>query len=171
MGGLALVPLTEENLPLAQAIDRDDVSGAFVDSADAIWELTRWGQAHGCVGHTFLVMYTGRCIGLILLGEAIPWASDPPEMAARPFYRLMGFVLDRRYRGRGLGGQVLEMAIARCFRDFGPRSIALGVHRDNLRAGQFYRRHGFVQTRYMEGDDFYYLKFFDPPNTERYPIS
>ncbi len=161
MPSLCLELLTEENLPQAQAVRREDISEDFVDSADAIWELTQWGLEHGCLGHTFLILWEGKCVGFLLLGEAIPWETDPPEMAEEPFYRLMGFVLDTRYRGRGIGGQALDMAIARCYQDFGPRPIALGVHKDNIGAQRFYLRHGFVKTRYMEGNDYYFLRY--PP--------
>lgn len=159
---LTLEPLTQENLPLARAIRREDISEAFVDTADTIWELTRWGLEHHCQGRTFLVMAGERCIGMILLGEAIPWETDPPEMAAEPFYRLMGFVLDQRYRGQGMGGQALELAIERVYQEFGPRPIALGCHMDNHGAERFYLRHGFVKTPYREGDDFYYIKRLCP---------
>lgn len=154
-----MAPLTRENLPLAMAIDRSDVSEEFVDTAGTIWELTQYGLQHRCLGHTFLILWEGQCIGMILLGEAIPWETDPPEMAKEPFYRLMGFVLDQRYRGRGIGGQALELAIARCYQDFGVRPIALGVHKDNTSAQRFYLRHGFVKTQAMEGDDCYFLRY------------
>ena len=109
--GLSLEALTEENLTLARSIDRGDVSEDFVDTVETLWELTSWGRERRCLGHSFLAMEEGRCVGVILLGEAIPWETDPPEMAAEPFYRLMGFVVDRRCRGRGLGGRILDLAV------------------------------------------------------------
>ena len=156
---ITLKPLTEENLDAARAIDRSDVSEAFVDGVDTLWETTCWGEAHGCLGRTWAVYLGEVCVGVLLLGEAIPWETDPPAMREQPFWRLMGFVIDRRYRGQGLGCHVLEMAITACCREFGVRPIALGCHRDNTRAAAFYQRHGFVKTSYMEGNDFYYLRY------------
>lgn len=156
---ITLRPLTEDNLDAVRAIERSDVSEAFVDGPDAIWALNRYGQEHGCVGHTWAVYRGDECVGMVLLGEALPWETDPPEMRKRPFYRLMGFVIDRRHRGQGVGGQALEMAIDRCYQDFGVRPIALGCHRDNHRAAAFYLRHGFRKTSCMEGDDVYYLRY------------
>ena len=156
---LVLEPLTETNLPVVLAIRREDVSEDFVDSPAALWKLTRYGAEHGCAGQTFAIMLGEACVGVLLLGEAIPWATDPPEMAGEPFYRLMGFVMDRRYRNRGLGGQALEKAIQRVYQTFGIRPIALGVHRDNRDAERFYLRHGFVKTSAMEGEDFYFLRY------------
>ncbi len=155
--------LTEDNFPYVEGIDREDVSEDFVDTAATLMELTRYGNEHGCIGRTFAVKAGEEYIGVILLGEALPWDTDPEEMRREPFYRLMGFVLDRRWRGRGIGGVVLEMAVDRCYRDFGPRPIALGVHKDNTGAARFYLRHGFRKTQVMEGNDYYYLRYPDLP--------
>ena len=156
---ITLELLTEERFPLAEAIDRSDVPEAFVDTAETILELHRYGMKHACIGHTFLVMADGRCVGLMLLGEAILWDTDPDEMRKEPFYRLMGFVIDRRYRGCGIGAEALRMAVERVYEDFGMRPIALGVHRDNQRAADFYMRCGFRPTDAMEGNDRYYLRY------------
>ncbi len=151
--------LTHENFHHACEIKREDISEEFVDTAETLMEITDEGAEHHCIGHTFLVKSDGNYIGLLLLGEAIPWETDPEEMKKEPFYRLMGFVIDKDYRNKGLGGQILEKAIAQVYEDFGKRSIALGCHKENVRAAQFYERHGFVRTGVFEGDDEYFLRF------------
>lgn len=87
------------------------------------------------------------------------WETDPEEMKKEPFYRLMGFLIDKRYRSGGVGSFVLEAVIRQCYGEFGIRPIALGVHKDNIRAGKFYMRHGFRKTDYMEGNDYYYIRY------------
>lgn len=154
---ITLEPLTKENLPHLRQIHREDVSEAFVDSADTLMELTEYGIQHHCLGKSYAVKYAQAYIGLLLLGEALPWDTDPEEMRGVPFYRLMGFVLDSRCRGQGIGNAVLDMAIADCFRSFGPRPIALGCHKDNRRAADFYLRRGFSPRPAMDGEDQYYL--------------
>ena len=161
-----LEELTHENYEQVRKIDREDVPENFVNTVDTIMELTDYGVEHGCAGHTFAVKAGDEYIGMILLGEAIPWRTDPPQMKEEPFYRLMGFVLDKRYRGLGIGGQVLERAIEAVYRDFGVRPIALGCHRDNVSAAAFYRKHGFRKTEYLETDDFYYLRYPGAEETE-----
>ena len=150
--------LTHQNFADAKKIDRDDIPEAYVDTVSTLMELTDYGVEHGCIGHTFLVRLDGSCVATILLGEAIPWETDPPEVKERPFYRLMGFVIDRACRGRGLGGEILEETIRRVCREFGERPIVLGCHVGNQRAARFYERHGFVPTDYLEGNDRYYLR-------------
>ena len=151
--------LTFDNVDAVRHICREDVSDDFVDSVDTIMEYTQYGWEHNCKGYTFAVKCDGIYVGVILLGEAIPWETDPEEMKDTPFYRLMGFVIDRRYRNAGIGSRVLEMVIDCCYQEFGVRPIALGVHRDNTRAAGFYEKHGFVKTAIMEGNDFYYLRY------------
>lgn len=155
---LTLEPLTHENLPEAIAIDRSDIPVEWVDTAETIMEINDYGLENRLIGHTFLARRGGTAVGLILIGEALPWDTDPEEMRGVPFYRVMGFVVDRNCRGKGFGGLILEKAIAEVYRDFGRRSLALGVHRDNHRAAKFYEKHGFRKTGVFEGNDEYWLR-------------
>ena len=159
MVNFQLEELTHDNLPLVRMFDRSDVPEAYVGSADEIMEVTDYGVEHHCIGHAFAVKADGKYIGLLLLGEALEWDTDPPEMRATPFYRLMGFAIDRNYRNMGIGGRVLEKAIEIVYRDFGIRPIALGCHKDNRSAERFYLRHGFRKTEYREGEDFYFIRY------------
>ncbi len=150
--------LDHNNLNRARMIDRSDISEDFVDTVDTLMELTDYGVKHKCIGHTFLISADDRPISAILLGEAIPWETDPPEVKETPFYRLMGFVIDKDYRGQGLGKTILVETIRRVYSDFGERPIVLGCHKDNLQAAGFYERSGFTKTDYSEGNDIYYIR-------------
>lgn len=160
---ICLELLTDSNISELRSIHRDDISEDFADTADTIIELNSYGAEHNCLGHTYVIRYKTVCIGVILLGEAIPWETDPEEMKQTPFYRLMGFVIDSRYRSLGIGDYVMEKVIDNCYSEFGVRPIALGCHKDNYRAADFYTKHGFRKTDVMEGNDFYYLRY---PHTE-----
>lgn len=142
-----------------RGIRREDISEEFVDSAETIIELTHYGTAHNCLGHTFAIYADERCVGVLLLGEAIHWETDPPEMAQEPFYRLIGFIIDSEYRNAGIGAWALEETIRRVYGQFGARPIALGVHKENHGAERFYLRHGFMKTNCFEGNDRYYLRY------------
>lgn len=132
-----LVLLTETNIDAVRAIHREDIPVSWVDDADTLWELTQYGLTHNCIGHTYAVTCGDTYIGVILLGEAIPWETDPVEMQKEHFYRLMGFVIDNRYRSQGIGSKVLEMVIDAIYSEYGVRPIALGVHKDNHGAARF----------------------------------
>lgn len=49
---IELEELTHQNFSDACKIDRDDIPEAFVDTASTIMELTDYGLAHHCIGHT-----------------------------------------------------------------------------------------------------------------------
>ena len=151
--------LTEKNIDTVRAIHREDIPESWVDNADTLWELTQYGLEHNCIGHTYAVKQDDVYIGVILLGEAIPWETDPEEMKKEPFYRLMGFVIDNRYRCQGIGSKVLEMVIDAIYKEYSVRPIALGVHKDNHAAARFYEKHGFSKTDAMEGNDRYYIRY------------
>ena len=153
-----LEQLTHENFGDALRIDRDDIPEAWVDTAATLMETTDYGAEHHLIGHTYLARLEEKPVGLIMIGEALAWDTDPDEMRGKPFYRVMGFVVDKAYRSKGLGGEILENAIDSVYRDFGKHPLALGVHRDNPRAGRFYERHGFRRTGVYEGNDEYYLR-------------
>ena len=106
----------------------------------------------------FLAILDGRCIDMIMIGEAIPWDTDPDIMKTEPFYRIMGFVLDKEYRNKGLGSEILEQTIEQVYTDFSRRSLMLGCHRENVNAARFYERHGFMRTGIYEGNDEYLLR-------------
>ena len=151
--------LSNSNIEYVRAIQRDDISEDYVDNIDTIMELTQYGLDHNCKGHTYAIKKDDKYIGLILLGEAFEWKTDPEEMRGVPFYRLMGFVIDKRYRSCGIGGYVLEKVIEMIYNEYGVRPIALGVHKNNIGAERFYLNHGFEKTEVMEGNDYYYLRY------------
>lgn len=155
---ITLEILSRENQTQALGIDREDISLDLVDSTEEIIELTKYGEEHGYIGHTYLIREDDRCVGIILMGEGIPWEIDPPQIAGRPFYRIMGFVIDREYRRRGIGSYVLEEVIGRVYREFGPRPIVIGCQRDNLAAMKLYQKHGFVNTYVMDEDDYFLIR-------------
>ena len=151
--------LTHKNYDKACKIDRSDIPEQFVDNVSVLMDLTDYGKEHNCIGHTYLVSADQRAIGVILLEEAIPWETDPPQVKEEPFYRLMGFVIDKAYRRQGLGSIILEKTICQVYDDFGIRPIVLGCHMNNTEAAKFYIHHGFRKTDYNEGNNIYYIRY------------
>ena len=133
---IRLEELTDSRRNDVLGIDRSDISEDWVDSIPDILALHQYGLDHGCIGHTYAIYAEDVCIGIIL----------------------MGFVIDKAWRGKGLGSQVLEAVISRIFGEFGPRSILIGVQQDNVRAADFYLRHGFRPTDSWDEDDRFYIR-------------
>lgn len=156
---IRLRPILTADHPDVMHIDRSDISEDWVDSIQDIMALHRYGLEHRLIGRTYAIYSEDRCIGLLLMGEGIPWSCDPPELANTPFYRIMGFVIDKTWRGQDVGSQALETAIRLVYDEFGPRPICIGVQQDNTRAASFYQRHGFHPTDSWDEDDRFYLRY------------
>ena len=157
---MELDELTFDNFKEVYGIERDDISEDFVDGPETFLEILEYGAEHDCIGHTFIIRDNGRAVGTILLGEALDWPTDPPEVKKQPFYRLMLFVLDKNFRGSGIGSKALDETVKRVYEDFGVRPIVMGCHKDNVDAARFYERHGFRNVPgYMEGNDLYYVRY------------
>ena len=158
---IQLEQLTHDNYMDALSINRDDIPKEWVDNASYLMEVTDYGVEQHLIGHTFLCRADEKPVDLIMIGEALAWDTDPIEMRGKSFCRVMGFVVDKAYREKGIGGEILEKAITKVYEEFGKRSIALGVHKDNMRVGKFYERHGFRRTGVYEGNDEYFLRLID----------
>lgn len=153
-----LVKMNFDNCEKAYEIDRSDIPYSFVEDVPTLIDILEYGAENDLIGHAFMVMVDDRCVGTIMIGEGLVGDKDPEEVQDRPFYRLMFFVLDKAYRGQGLGSKVLEVAISRAYEDFGVRPIVLEVQKDNENAARFYERNGFTRTSYRVGDDYYFVR-------------
>ncbi|HBB42097.1 MAG TPA: N-acetyltransferase [Treponema sp.] len=150
--------LTFRNCSKAYEIDRSDIPEAFVDDVPVLIATLKFGFENKLKGHAFLITKNGRAVGTILLGEGLYCDTDPKELMNKPFYRLVFFVLDRKFRGKGAGSEILEKTIKKVYEDFGKRPIVLGVHKDNEKAERFYLRNGFTRTSCMDGDDCIFIR-------------
>ena len=153
-----LVKMNFDNCDKAYEIDRSDIPYSFVEDVPTLIDILEFGAENDLTGHAFMVMVNDRCVGTIMIGEGLVGDKDPDEVQERPFYRLMFFVLDKEYRGQGLGSKVLEAAISRAYEDFGERPIVLEVQKNNENAARFYERNGFERTSYRVGDDYYFVR-------------
>ena len=153
-----LEDLTFENCDKAYEIDRTDIPNAFVDDVPTLFSTLKFGYKNKLKGHAFLITKNDRAIGTILLGAGLYCDTDPQELKDKPFYRLVFFVLDKKFRGKGLGSKILETTIKNVYKDFGKHPIVLGVHKDNEKAARFYLRNGFTKTSCMDGDDYCFIR-------------
>ena len=148
---ITLEQLTHENYDQAAAIDRDDIPEEWVDSAASLMEVTDYGAEHHLIGHTFLARADGKPAGLIMIGEALAWDTDPEEMKGKPFYRVMGFVVDREYRGRGIGEALVRDCLGAA-KALGFRILQFNaVVESNARARRLYEKLGFHQLGVIPG--------------------
>ena len=153
-----LVVMTFDNCEEAYEIDRTDIPYKYVEDVPTLIETLEYGAENNLIGHAFLVKMDGKSIATIMIGEGRVGDADPFELQNRPFYRLMFFVVDKRYRNLGFGTGILEEAINSIYSEYGKRPILLEVQEENEGAARFYERNGFIQTSYKIGDDYYFVR-------------
>ena len=150
--------MTFDNCEKAYEIDRSDVPDEFVEDVQTIKSALEFGAENNLIGHAFLVKIDDKAAATIMIGEGLVDEEDPDELKIRPFYRLMFFVVDKKYRNFGLGSKIIEDAIERIYNEYGERPILISVHKENERAARFYERNGFIRTSYKYDDDIYFVR-------------
>lgn len=150
--------LSKENEEKVLAIDRDDIPECFAESMSYTIQLSHYGIQQGLKGFCFAIKYFENYVGLILVGEAIEDEADPVEVKNRSYFRVIGFVLDRSYRDRGIGSQAFTLALEKIYHEYGTVPILLECHRKNQAAIRFYEKMGFINTNRLHNDDYYMVK-------------
>ncbi|MCH5353031.1 MAG: GNAT family N-acetyltransferase [Acutalibacter sp.] len=155
---LTLELLNPENEVQVKQIQRDDVPDEFAEEVADTIELAKYGNENHLRGHCYCMKYGENYIGILLIGEAIEDEADPAELKGTGYFRIMGFVLDRNYRGQGLGSKALELALREIYEEYGKVPILLECHKDNVRAADFYTRLGFRNTKILNHEDYFFIK-------------
>ena len=155
---LTLELLNPENEVQVKQIQRDDVPDEFAEEVADTIELAKYGDENHLRGHCYCMKYGENYIGILLIGEAIEDEADPAELKGTGYFRIMGFVLDRNYRGQGLGSKALELALREIYEEYGKVPILLECHKDNARAADFYTRLGFRNTKILNHEDYFFIK-------------
>ena len=149
--------LNSDNEKKLFEIQRDDVPASFVEEVQQTIELARYGVEENLKGHCYGIKNNSDYVGIILIGEGIEGEMDPKEVKGQFFYRILGFVIDQRYRKLGFGREALSQAIAHVFQEYVEAPIVLECNQQNHKAIAFYKRLGFIDTKHQHGDDVYLL--------------
>ncbi|MCA0269258.1 MAG: acetyltransferase [Bacteroidetes bacterium] len=151
---MLLRPATLDDLPLLKRWDVDpDVRAATGIDDDNDWD---WEDSFALDGYdTFLAEVDGRPLGVVQILDphrdaTVYWGAMPPGFRALDLW--IGAPEDR---GRGLGAEMLRLAVERCFADPTVHTILLDPLESNDRACRFYEREGFriVGPRRFGEDD------------------
>lgn len=127
-------------------IDRSDIPVEYAAKAEDTIAMADYGKNLGLPGRCFAIKYHKKYVGIILLGKAVEDAADPAELKGKNYFRIMGFFIESKYQGLGIGTIALEKAIYEINCEYGPVPFLLECHRDNEKAIRFYEKNGFVNT-------------------------
>jgi GNAT superfamily N-acetyltransferase len=95
---------------------------------------------------TLVAEIDGQAVGAVVaeLREPLPNAAVQPQLDVRRRRAYLGYLaVQERYRGRGIGGRLLD-AVEVWAREQGAELIATDTNlRSNVGAAEFYERHGY----------------------------
>jgi len=150
--------LNEENEKYLLQIQRDNIPFEYVEDVAFTINTAKFGAEYGYKGRCYAVKYDDNYIGILLIGEAIEEEEDPDEVKGKVFFRILGYVIDSRYQGKGIGSVALNMAIEDIYNEYGKVPLVLECYKENRGAIRFYEKNGFVNTGVInENHGDYYL--------------
>lgn len=155
---IKLERLNPNNENKLKKIQRDDIPVCFVEDVSDTIELSKTGEENNLRGHCYAVKYADKYVGIILIGEAIEGEPDPIELRGTGYFRVIGYVIDKEYRGQGIGSKALELALNEIYSEYGTVPILLECHKDNKRAIRFYEKMGFRNTNILNDQDYFFIK-------------
>lgn len=150
--------LNRDNEIEVKKIQRDDISVCFAEDVSYTIDLAKYGEVHNLRGHCYTIKYAEKYIGIVLIGEAIEDDADPIELKGSGYFRIIGFIIDKEYRGQGIGSKALELALNEIYHEYGTVPILLECHKDNKRALKFYTKKGFRNTNILNKEDYFLIK-------------
>ena len=139
-------------------IKRDDIPFDFVQDVKEIIQLTEYGDKHQLRGHCYTIKCDDDYVGIILIGEGIESERDPDEIKGIFFYRILGFVIDKDFRGLGIGSWAIEQSIQNIYAEYGVAPIVIECHKNNIKAIKFYENHHFRNTYVIENENYYMIR-------------
>ena len=150
--------LNRYNENKVRKIQRDDIPVCFVEDVSDTIELSKYGEENNLRGHCYAIKYADKYVGIILIGEAIEEEPDPIELKGTGYFRVIGYVIDKEYRGQGIGSNALKLALDEIYCEYGTVPILLECHKDNERAIRFYEKMGFKNTNILNNQDYFLIK-------------
>lgn len=158
---LTLRPATLDDVPALERWDRDPgVISATSDDPDAAtaFEGIDWAEevaTFSDVSGYFIAEEDGRSVGAMQIIDPHRepthyWGECPPHLRAIDIW--IGEAIDRN---RGLGTEMMRLAIEKCFADPDVIGIVIDPLNTNTDAHRFYQRLGFtvVGRRTFDDDD------------------
>lgn len=154
-----LEPLDNYNKAELVKIDRSDIPFEYAADVKDTIAMADYGTAMGLSGKCYAIKYHQNYVGMILVGKAVEDAADPIEVKGRKFFRIMGFFIQSKYQGLGIGTLALQKAIDSIYYEYGNKTFLLECHKDNEKAISFYEKNGFVNTGKLnaKGTDYFMI--------------
>ena len=138
---IKLTGVTEENWLEVADLSVKDNQKKYV--APVIGILARGYVYRDCNSRIYVIENDGTIVGASLVREF----TDEPLG-----YDLQQFMIDQRYQGKGYGSEALRLILDELRKEGHYDHVEVCVDRDDIAAIQLYKKHGFVDSWYIDKD-------------------
>lgn len=97
----------------------------------------------------FAYKINGKFIGE---GALVLDTGDPDYTIPEKRIYVSRMIVKKEYRGRGIGGEILEFLIAKA-KSMGYSEMTIGVDKDNVNALHLYKKYGFTEVLFDGADE------------------
>lgn len=155
---ITLELLSHKNEEELLKLDRGDIPDKYVEHVEYTINMSHYGIENGLDGFCTAIKNDDKYIGIILVGEAIWGDMDPIEVKNRNPFRILGFMIDKKYRGQGIGRHAFKMILNKFYLEYGDKPLLLECYKENKIAKKFYEKFGFIDTGISTATDIVMLK-------------
>lgn len=161
MKKVGLTTLTFENYEESLKLKPMDSQKEFVEDWATILAIAYIGENLNLNGMLYIITYNDIPVGRGLIGKSEVGIQEPVEIQKYGFaYRIMGFFIDKKYQGLGIGKEALGLLLDKIkeYPDGNRLPITLEVKNNNTVAKKMYQAFGFRDTAIRYGEDCAYVK-------------
>ena len=138
---IRLTEITEDNWLEAAGLNVSGKQKNFV--APAVGIIARGYVYRDCNAKVFVIEDGDTAVGLALVRKF----TDEPLG-----YDLQQFMIDERFQGRGYGSEALKLILDELKKEGHYDYVEVCVKRDDAAAIHLYKKHGFVDSGYIDED-------------------
>lgn len=158
---VGLTTLTFDNYEQILRLKPMDSQKEFVEDWATILALAYIGENLNLNGKLYIITYNDIPVGRGLIGKSEVGIQEPVEIQKYGFaYRIMGFFIDKKYQGLGIGKIALGLLLDKIkeYPDGNKLPITLEINNNNTVARKMYQAVGFCDTGIRYGEDCAYVK-------------
>ena len=138
-------------------IQKDSMDEEFVYDISYTLKLAKFIADNNMRGHCYAIKYSNNYIGIVLVCEIIKDEVDLSKIPKNDYFKIIGFTIDKNYRGKGIGTKALELALKDIIKEYGNVPFLLECGKDNIQAMKVYEKLGFNNTNILNDEDEYFL--------------
>lgn len=158
---VGLTTLSFDNYEEVLALKPKDSQKEYVEDWKTILSFAYIGSVSGLDGELNIITCDDKPVGSALIGKIEVEPQEPEILQAYgQVYRIMGFFIDEKWQGQGIGSEALNLLLDKISRypEGEKLPVALEVEEENTTAKRLYHKFGFFDTGIRYGKSCAFVK-------------